>query len=223
MSRPGLVDIVFVLDRSGSMQSVADDAIGGFNGFLSGQRELPGEARLTLVLFDNEYLVPFDGAPLSEVPPLNHRTYVPRGSTALLDAMGRAMQTESDRIARAHRAERPAKILFAVLTDGQENASHEYSHRRIMEMIRRYRDLYGWEIIFLSADEKGIEQGEQLGFAREKMRHFDRTPEAMASVMHEVSDRARMYRKGEAVDFSKPVEDDDEAPGGDTDTGAKKT
>jgi uncharacterized protein YegL len=122
-----LCEIGFVLDRSGSMESMRLEAIGGFNAFLASHQKAAGEAKLTLVLFDHEYIVTHDGRPVKEVPALDPRTYVPRGTTALLDASGRTINTIGERLDKMPEAERPGKVIVSILTDGLENASQEFS------------------------------------------------------------------------------------------------
>ena len=129
-------DITVVLDRSGSMESIAKDVVTGLNEFVHKQQEVEGEAWFTLVQFDDEYDVVHFRAPIADVPKLTRRTYVPRGSTALLDAIGRTIVDISARIASMAPGDRPDQIVFAVATDGQENASHEFTRRQIFKMIR---------------------------------------------------------------------------------------
>ena len=153
---PTLTEIAFVLDRSGSMSAVAQSAAAGFNEFLRDQQAAPGQARFTLVLFDDEYLVPAAAVPIAEMVPLDAGTYVPRGSTALLDAIGRTVDDLGRRLAATPAPERPAKVIVAILTDGYENASHRYSQQDIARRIRHQRDKYGWEFLFLGANQDAI-------------------------------------------------------------------
>jgi uncharacterized protein YegL len=118
-----ITEIAFILDRSGSMQSLGEAAIAGFNQFLRDQQEAPDPARLTLVLFDDQYEVPVDNVPVSEILPLDTVTYVPRGSTALLDAIGRTIESFHTRIAPMQKHNRPCQVVFAIFTDGFENTS----------------------------------------------------------------------------------------------------
>jgi uncharacterized protein YegL len=176
-----LIEIGFVLDRSGSMSSMAVEAIGGINGFLDSQQKLPGDARLTLVLFDHEYLVMYDGCPLKDVPPLNDHTYVPRGCTALLDAIGRTINTIGERLDKTPEAERPGKVIIAILTDGLENASQEFSPEQIRLMIEHQREKYAWEFIYLGANQDAIMVGERMGIASGCAVKFDEAPGGTAT------------------------------------------
>ena len=127
-------EIGFVLDRSGSMKDMELEARNGFNAFLESQQKLPGEARLTLVLFDHEYIVAHDGVPIKDVPSLDEHTYVPRGTTALLDAIGRTINTIGERLDKTPEPEQPGKVIVAILTDGLENASQEFKRKEIFKM-----------------------------------------------------------------------------------------
>jgi hypothetical protein len=162
---PHLTELAFILDRSGSMGSVADAAIDGFNHFLFTQQTAPGQARLTLVLFDDEYLVPASSLPVVEVVPLDHTTYVPRNSTALLDAIGRTIDELGARLAALAPADRPGKVIVAILTDGLENASRHYTWRDVSARIRHQTDVYQWEFLFLGANQDAIATAAQLSIA----------------------------------------------------------
>ena len=137
------------------MASIASDAIGGFNAFVDAQRREPGEARLTLVLFDDEYDVPIKSMPLEGVPPLTDRTFVPRGSTALLDAIGRTLKELTQSFAGRPRGKKPASVIVAILTDGEENASRHYTYSHIADLIAEKR-AQGWQFIFLAANQDAI-------------------------------------------------------------------
>lgn len=159
-----LVEILCVLDRSGSMESIRDDAIGGFNAFLDAQREVPGRATLTLVLFDHEYQVVHDGLPLEQVPSLSRQTFQPRGQTGLLDAIGQTLDDANDR----HRAlppdQRPDQVVVAIITDGAENASRSFTRELIFQDISA-RQAAGWQFLFLAANQDAIAAGGALGIS----------------------------------------------------------
>lgn len=157
-----LFDITYILDRSGSMQSLASDAIGGFNSFLASQQQLPGRANFTLVLFDHEYLVPVVAQPIADVAPLTAKTYIPRGQTALLDAIGRTIDETGMRLATLPEAERPEKVIIAIFTDGLENASRVFTSERVARMINHQQSIYKWEFIFLAANQDAIQSAKNL-------------------------------------------------------------
>jgi hypothetical protein len=151
-----LTEIAYVLDRSGSMQTLASDAIGGFNSFLSSQQQLEGRANFTLVLFDHEYLVEHKSVDIRQVPPLNERTYVPRGQTALLDAVGRTIDDVGAHLAGLPEAQRPSKVIIAIFTDGLENASRVFTTEKLAASIKHQQEKYNWEFLFLAANQDAI-------------------------------------------------------------------
>jgi hypothetical protein len=159
---PHLTELAFILDRSGSMSGIAPAAIDGFNHFLREQQAAPGQARLTLVLFDDEYLVPAASLPVAEVRPLDSTTYVPRNTTALLDAIGRTIDELGARLAATPEPERPGQVLIAILTDGLENASTHYTWRQVAARIRHQTKVYQWEFLFLGANQDAIATAAQL-------------------------------------------------------------
>ena len=153
---PNLTEIAYILDRSGSMQSMQEPAVAAFNDFIKIQLDVPGDARLTLVQFDDAYEVPIAATPIQEVPQLTAATYTPRGRTALLDAIGRTVIETDRRITALPEAEKPGKVILTIFTDGQENASREYTATHISDLIRLYRDTKGWEFLFLAANQDAI-------------------------------------------------------------------
>lgn len=164
--REDLTDISIILDRSGSMVAVEEDTIGGFNRFIAGQRELPGACNVSLYQFDNEYEAVYVARPVADVPTLTKQTYEPRGATALLDAMGRTIYDTGTRLAAMLEETRPAKVLIVILTDGEENASREFSRERVFDLIRTQTDIYKWHFVYLGARQDAIQVGRRLGFDR---------------------------------------------------------
>jgi len=162
-----LTEIAYILDRSGSMASMVEPAIAGFNQFLKEQRGAPGQARLTLVLFDDEYLVPCRSIPIGEATELDTTTYVPRACTALLDAIGRTINELGERLAATPEDERPGQVIVAIFTDGLENASQEFDHHKISEMIRHQREAYNWQFLFLAANQDAIATAAAMGIDRD--------------------------------------------------------
>lgn len=148
-----LMDITIVLDRSGSMAAIREDTVGGFNTLLDEHKAQPGSANLTTVQFDDHYDVLYEGRRIQSVPSLTAQTFVPRGSTALLDAVGRTLNATGARLASQPESGRAGKVLFVIMTDGMENASHEFSQRQISEMITHQREKYSWEIVFIGANQ----------------------------------------------------------------------
>ena len=162
--RKGFCEIVCVIDRSGSMQTVKEDAIGGFNTFIEKQRELEGEASVTFVQFDDRYELVYENKPLKDVPLLNDKTFEPRGMTALLDAMGKTINSVGDRLAKTAEKDRPEKVIMVILTDGEENHSKEFTRDVVFNMVDHQRNKYSWEFIFLAADQDAIDVGRTYGF-----------------------------------------------------------
>jgi uncharacterized protein YegL len=183
-----------VLDRSGSMADMATEAIGGFNGFLEDQQKQPGHAKLTLVLFDHEYIVAQDGRPVQEVQKLDAHSYQPRGNTALLDAIGRTITTVGERLDHTPEQERPDKVLIVILTDGLENASKEFSLKQINQMIQHQREVYSWEFRFLGADQDAIQVATSLGISADNAVQFDHTPQGVTMAFQAISACSVAYR-----------------------------
>lgn len=152
-----------IMDRSGSMSHLAADTIGGFNTFLKTQKDLPGEADLTLVLFDHEYTIVHDCKPLAEVPDLDDKTYFARGNTALLDAIGRTVKTMGARFAAMDEADRPSKVILSIVTDGFENASREFTHEQILALLKEHQEKYSWEVIYFGANQDAIAVSARMG------------------------------------------------------------
>jgi hypothetical protein len=156
---PHLTEIAYILDRSGSMQPMQEPAVAAFNDFIKSQLDVPGDARLTLIQFDDAYEVPVAAKPIQDVPQLTAATYTPRGSTALLDAIGRTIKETDRRISALPEADKPGKVILAIFTDGEETASQEYTIKHIGDLIRLYRDQKGWEFLFLAANQDAIASG----------------------------------------------------------------
>lgn len=176
-----LTEIAYVLDRSGSMQSLASDAIGGFNAFLSSQQKLEGRANFTLVLFDHEYLFVHNNVDIRQVPPLDDTTYVPRGNTAMLDAVGRTIEDVGARLANTPESERPSKVIVAIFTDGLENASRVYTNEKIAAMIQHQQEKYGWEFLFLAANQDAIASAKKIAIPAANAMNFAASPEGVRS------------------------------------------
>lgn len=163
--RENLTEMVFVLDRSGSMSGLAADTIGGFNELIEKQKKIEGDAYVTTVLFDHEYEVLHDHVALEEVAPLTDREYFARGSTALLDAVGRTIDTVGARLAAAPEEERPAHVVFVITTDGMENSSREYTAKRVRGMIEHQQKKYSWQFVFLGANMDAVSEARKLGIS----------------------------------------------------------
>jgi len=174
-----LTHLYFLLDRSGSMHSIRTDTMGGFDAFIEEQRSTPGRGLVTLAQFDDAYAEVYVDRDLVDVPPL---ALAPRGSTALLDALGRLITTAGERLAALPEEDRPGSVVVGVMTDGQENASREWSHPQIKALIEQQTRDYGWQFLYLGADQDAIEEGSKMGFAAEKSMTYARgkTKESLA-------------------------------------------
>ena len=162
MTRSDLTHLYVLLDRSGSMQSIKSDIVGGFDAFVAEQRSATGECRMTLARFDNEYEQVFADLPIAQVGPL---VLEPRGSTALLDSMGRLVVDAGARLAGLPEHERPGTVVVAVMTDGFENASREWTHASIKALVDQQTKDYGWQFLYMGADQDAVEVGQGLGIA----------------------------------------------------------
>ena len=166
--KKGLTELVFILDRSGSMSGLEADTIGGFNSLAEKQKKEKGEAFISVVLFDDRSEVLYDRVSLNKIEPMNERQYYVRGCTALLDALGGAIHHIGNVHKYAREEDRPEKTLFIITTDGMENASRRYSAERVKGMIRRHTEQYGWEFLFLGANIDAVETAGRMGIAPER-------------------------------------------------------
>ena len=195
MARLNLTDITLVLDRSGSMQSVKQATIDAFNTFLRSQRSGIGFGRMTLVQFDDQYEVNYQGLPLIEAEELNATTYQPRASTALLDAMGRTILATRARLTALPEHDRPGTVLFVTLTDGQENASREFTVPRINQMIREYREEHGWQFVFLAATQDAIATAGAMGMGAAQSLTFELSMRGTAACLASLNKQVHKMRK----------------------------
>jgi len=194
--------IAVLLDRSGSMGSVKDETISGFNYFLKEQKAAGANASFTLVQFDSESTdVVHEARPVLEVPDLNGDTYQPRGSTPLLDALGATINSTGRTLAAIPETNRPDKVVFVVITDGEENASHKFTKSQVKEMIDHQSEKYNWQFIYLGANQDAFAEAGALGIAMANAANFDadRIPMAYAGTAVNV---ARYRRTAQAASLN---------------------
>jgi hypothetical protein len=203
-------DISIVLDRSGSMQLVKDDTIGGFNQFLQDQKNAPGLATISLHQFDDRYETVYAAIIISDAQPLTDQTFIPRGSTALLDAIGRTINETGKRLGTMDESDRPAKIVFVILTDGHENASREFTLGQIHQMIQHQRENYKWEFVFLGANQDAISTAGQMGISMANALSYAANSAGTKAAFGATSRNLVSYRAGAKVSMDFADIDRDE-------------
>jgi uncharacterized protein YegL len=190
-----LMDITFILDRSGSMSSMRNDVIGGYESFVKKQREERGDCVFSLVQFDDQYETPFTAVPIQHVSP--KLDYSPRGSTALRDAIGRTINAVGERLRRLKERDRPSKVIIVVMTDGEENASHEFTQPQIKDMVKHQSDQYQWEFLFLGANIDSFHVAGSYGVPSWATSNYTYTSGGLRAVFDTVSCYASSARNGE--------------------------
>ena len=171
--KKGLTEIVFILDKSGSMSGLEKDTIGGYNSFLERQRKIDGEAFVSTLLFSDRSEVIHDREPIEKVNPMTDEQYYVEGCTALLDAIGGAIHHIGNVHKYARDEDRPEKTVFVITTDGQENSSHEYTYDKIKKMIEHQQEKYGWEFLFLGANMDAISEASKLGIRQDRAVRYE--------------------------------------------------
>ena len=171
--RKGLTEIVFILDRSGSMSGLEKDTIGGYNSLIKKQKKEEGEAYISTVLFDDRTEVLHDRVGLDKIKPMTEEEYYVRGCTALLDAVGGAIHLIGNVHKYAREEDRPEKTLFIITTDGQENSSRMYTYEKVKRMVERQKEKYGWEFLFLGANIDAVEEAGRFGIKPERAVNYE--------------------------------------------------
>ena len=178
--KKNLTELVFILDRSGSMGGLEQDTIGGFNAMLTRQKEQEGEANVTTILFDHEVQLLHDRFPLKAVAPLTEKDYYVRGCTALLDAIGYGVEKMVNIQRHLPESERAEKVIFVITTDGLENASKRFSYEKIRRMIEREKEQYGWEFLFLGANMDAVKEAARFGISSDRAVRFENDAQGVA-------------------------------------------
>jgi hypothetical protein len=192
--------ITVILDRTGSMESIRDDTIGGFNSFLNKQKAEPGKATMTLIQFDSQdpYEVIHHFKPIGDIPELTYDTFVPRAATPLLDAIGQGINDLEKSVAELKKNKRPSKVVMVIITDGQENASLEFTKKQIVKMIKNKTDKLNWQFVFLSADLGAIGDALSVGFNPDAVLLFAKDSQGTKAACESLSNSVssfRSYRK----------------------------
>jgi uncharacterized protein YegL len=188
MTDNNLTEVAVILDRSGSMTSIRSDMEGGFKQFVADQRKLPGRCVMSLYQFDNEYEVVFEERDVHQIEGL---TLVPRGGTALLDAVGRSVVKIGERLAKKSESERPGGVVVMIITDGHENASREWSRARVKEAVERQQKDYHWKFIYLGADMGAFTEAAAIGMVAAQ---FTASPLGAQALYHTTSNSVGNYR-----------------------------
>lgn len=171
--RKGLTEVVFILDRSGSMSGLEADTIGGFNSMIRKQKQEEGEALISTVLFDDRTEVIYDRVPVEKVEEMTDKQYFVRGCTALLDAIGGAIHHIANIHKYAREEDRPEKTLFVITTDGMENASRTYSYEKVKQMVEKEKEKYGWEFLFLGANIDAVSVAGRFGIGADRALNYE--------------------------------------------------
>jgi uncharacterized protein YegL len=187
-------EVVLIIDKSGSMQAIKDDAIGGFNSFLEQQRNIDREANVTFALFDDRYQLVHDGKDIQEVEDLTKSTYQPSGMTALLDAVGRTVDRVGERLDALPESEKPENVIVFILTDGMENASSDYNKDQVKEMIEHQQSKYDWEFIYGGANQDAFAEAGGLGIKEQNTFNFEATGKGTRKAYENSSELMASFR-----------------------------
>ncbi len=184
-----LADITVILDRSGSMESMVEHVVSGFNEFVKLQRD----ANISLAQFDHEYTLVYDQIPVSRVPSMTRSTFQPRGMTALNDALGHTIDNVGKRLSELSEANRPEKVVILVITDGYENYSSDYSRERVAEMIKHQRNKYNWEFVFIGANQDAILTGNGYNIPAQSSLTYNQTARGTVNAFHAAGQSVAAY------------------------------
>ena len=208
--KKGLTELVFILDRSGSMSGLESDTIGGYNAMLEKQKKEPGEAVITTVLFDDKYELLHDRINIRGIVPITDREYYVRGSTALLDAVGKTINKIGNAQKHTAEDERAEHVMFVITTDGMENASCEFSYAKVRKMIEHQKRKYGWEFIFLGANIDAIATAERFGISEDRATNYNADSEGTSLNYAVISETVSCLRASRPIaeDWKDRIEED---------------
>ncbi len=209
--KKGLTELVFILDRSGSMSGLEDDTIGGYNSFLNKQKKEVGDCIITTVLFDDKYELLHDRINIKGIVPITDKEYYVRGSTALLDAIGRTINKIANAQKYTAKEEQAEKVMFVIITDGMENSSREYGYNKVRQMIERQKEKYGWEFIFLGANIDAVETAARFGIGADRAADYHADSKGTQLNYEVISEAVSCFRASSApisADWKKSIEED---------------
>jgi len=205
-----MIELVFILDRSGSMSGLEKDTIGGFNSMIEKQKREEGKALVSTVLFDSESTVIHDRLPLEKVPRMTEKEYFTRGCTALLDAVGGAIHHIGNVHKYARKEDVPEKTMFIITTDGYENASKRYDYETVKTMIERQKEKYGWEFLFLGANIDAAAEAKRFGISADRAVNYKCDKEGTALNYEVISEAVCSVRASRplSADWKKRIDED---------------
>lgn len=208
--KENLTELVFILDKSGSMNPLTSDTIGGFNSFIENQKKEKGECIVSTILFSHVIEVLHNRVPLKDVKPITSNDYQAMGMTALIDAMGSTIDHIKNRHIKTPKEERPDKVMFVIITDGAENASKEYRLKQVKNSITECKELLGWEFLFLGANIDAIQTADQFGIDSSRAVNYNCDSEGTALNFKSISAAASFVRSGHKLnsDWKKDIEKD---------------
>jgi len=208
--KKGLTELIFILDRSGSMGGLEQDTIGGFNSLLERQKKVEGEAVITTVLFDDQYEVLHDRINIKDISAMTDESYYVRGSTALLDAIGKTINKIKNVQKQTSDSERAENVMVVITTDGMENASREYGSEKIKKMIEHQKNKYGWEFMFLGANIDAVSTAEQFGIDKDKAVNYHADSVGTALNYDVIGEAVSCLRESNSIksDWKKRIDED---------------
>ena len=208
--KKGLTELVFILDRSGSMSGLEGDTIGGYNALLEKQQKESGEVVVTTVLFDDNYELLHDRINLRDIKPITDKEYFVRGSTALLDAVGKIINKIANMQKHTAEDERAEHVMFVITTDGMENASREFSYEMVRQMVERQKNKYGWEFIFLGANIDAIATAKRFGIGKNRATNYKADSKGTILNYEVISETVSYMRANRSIseNWKAPIEED---------------
>lgn len=197
--------ICVIVDKSGSMRSIQEETISGFNNLIEEQKKVPGECLVSLIQFDHDYEENYLFKDINEVEPLNKETYTPRGYTKLFDSMGRTINTIGEKLSSMPEDERPERVIVAVVTDGFDNMSSEFTQRQIKEMVEHQTEKYNWSFVYLGANQDAVLEGSKSGISKMSSLSYAHNGVGVTDALRSLSAGISTYRMGQTnkVVFTK--------------------